>query len=215
MRRILSDTKKVDQNTLLLLHGESFIDSSYKNHVLTVNNATISSNSKFGKSIYMNGSGYQVYLDKTDFQLGSNDFTFDFWIKLISTGNNNIIVNMGTLNTWAYGYQITMGENGHEGLYFVWANKPSSVFIPVAYSALQSGFHHIAFVRKGTIMKAYLDGILASQSTIGTIPNAACSYFYIGSHTNGAGGANFYIDEFRFSNIARWTANFTPPAEPY
>ena len=26
---------------------------------------------------------------------------------------------------------------------------------------------------------------------------------------------NGMIDEFRISNIARWTSNFTPPARPY
>ena len=71
------------------------------------------------------------------------------------------------------------------------------------------GWFHFAITVSGTILRMFVNGVV-----IGTYP-------YYGENndptfTNSLlGNSTAKIDEIRISNIARWTANFTPPTEPY
>ena len=71
-------------------------------------------------------------------------------------------------------------------------------------------WHHLAVVKKDNLINVYIDGIAkVTNVPWAYVPNSAWTNSAIGSYNYG------YIDEFRFSNKARWTSNFTPPTEPY
>lgn len=86
----------------------------------------------------------------------------------------------------------------------------------VMFSVTVGEWVHWAVVRSGTSLKSYKNGTLFSSQTLsgsildGNVPMAigmqrdADRKYFIG-----------YIDEFRISNIARWTDDFTPSTEPY
>lgn len=214
-RRILSGKSKPDANTLLLLNCNNFKDSSIYNREILNGNTSLSDNGKFGKCLNLDGAGYKLRTPMTPFNFGSGDFTFDFWFKLKSSKSNAVLVNAGTINTWRYGYQISLDDPGRESILLVFAPNPSAIRIEVSYDKLKEGFNHIAFTKQGSTMYAFYNGVKMSDLNASSIPNSIEPYLSIGSHSNGDGGMDCYIDEFRISNIARWTSNFTPPTKPY
>ena len=81
-----------------------------------------------------------------------------------------------------------------------------------------TGWHHVAFVRTGNILRLFIDGTqeggdVAFSGTVNDSTNAfgvACLGELTTLTWNGS------LDEFRLSvGVARWTANFTPPTSPY
>ena len=71
-------------------------------------------------------------------------------------------------------------------------------------------WHHLAVVKKDNLINVYIDGIVKVANVPWSYaPNSGWTNSAIGSYNYG------YIDEFRFSNIARWTTNFTPPTAAY
>jgi hypothetical protein len=71
-------------------------------------------------------------------------------------------------------------------------------------------WYHMALVRSGSTLTAYFDGnSIGSTTFTGTIGNVGgnCYIGYWPQFNDVFGG---YQDEIRWSNIARYTANFTP-----
>jgi len=70
-------------------------------------------------------------------------------------------------------------------------------------------------VRSGGLWTLYVNGVnIASTSTSYTFGNNSAP-FYIGNWANKNAPWQGYIDEFRVSTVARYTANFTPPTAPF
>jgi len=80
---------------------------------------------------------------------------------------------------------------------------------------IENAWQHVAFVRQGTSIKGYLDGVLClSGSCSSSIATFSGQTFRIGNYGN-ASMYRGYMDEFRLSDTARWTTDFTPPDAPY
>ena len=83
-----------------------------------------------------------------------------------------------------------------------------------------SAWHHIAVTRSSGTVRMFIDG-----TVLGTTLSESAINYLVGANrpavggsgvTEGAEGIAGYIDEIRVSKgIARWTANFTPPAAAY
>ena len=199
----------MSDHTLLLLHGESLEDSSIYNVPLSGTGVTVSSNkSKFGgKSLYFNGNGE---LRSKNFNLKSHDFTFDWWEYIPSDAN---------YSNWRCPFAASSGPD------FVWAynNSGIALYMQPSYSGTLIGKHkrdiwvHRAFVRHGDMLYAYENGTKVwSGGYSGDVPMVSPSYeFRVGGRISPSQGFLGYIDEFRISDIARWTSNFTPPDKPY
>jgi len=94
----------------------------------------------------------------------------------------------------------------------------TNVLRGVAWIPSLDTWYHLALVRQGQYTSFYQDGVLVTTFDFGTTQN-------LNGGTNGVrlgrgwtGTSHFlgYIDEFRISKgIARWTVDFTPPAEAY
>jgi hypothetical protein len=80
-----------------------------------------------------------------------------------------------------------------------------------------NNWYHVAIVRNVNTWTMYINGNQEAQGTFaGSLDGGATKNIY--TNQNGAGGAvwyNGYIDELRVSNIARYTANFTPQLTPF
>ena len=172
--------------------------------------------SKFGgASGYFDGTGDYISMpDHADFDFGTGGFTVDFWVR-------------GDKNPWAtFDGLIALGTYGVAQVgaleYQPWcinwetSGNTSSTGIGDNWMPAYGVWQHVAFVREpgGTAFKLYIDGVFK-----GSVNVAADSTFnldssiWIGRVQDWYG--KFYIDEFRISNIARWTANFTPPTSEY
>ena len=74
-------------------------------------------------------------------------------------------------------------------------------------------WYHVALVRNGTSLNVYRDGI-SIISVTNSIDFDNTGNLHIGS-SDGSGYFTGYMDEFRISNIARYTADFTEPTEAF
>lgn len=200
-----------------MLHNDDvgLTDSSPTPKTITkVGNAARSSTqAKFGGfSAAFDGSGDQLTTpDNGAFDIGTGDFTLDFWLFLNSTAAFQEIIgsSAGTAD-WISLYRDTGGG----GQYIL--RLQNTLFSgPLALDT--TSWHHIAITRSGTSLKFFIDGTasggphtssdnitLGGTLTIGQAPGV------------GAGDLNGYIDELRIVvGLAVWTANFTPPSAAY
>lgn len=202
----------MSDHTLLLLHGETLTDAS-NNHVpLTNNGVTVSSaQSKFGgKSLYFNGASNILY-DSSKTHLDKlSSFTIDWW-EFCENGAASRFSN--SWNQWGSLLIGYLGTGIYAGSEFgAWSLIANANMISVTLGQ----WVHWAFVKDGNVAKLYRNGkLFASAGMSGNVwaggGQATIGGYYTGSPDYFRG----YIDEFRISDIARWTSDFTPPDKPY
>lgn len=200
--------------TLLLLHGEAFEDSSAYSRDISNSGATISSSQKkFGESsLYFDGNSKILVSDPIDF--GNNDFTIDWWEYCTGTPGTRFSNAWTPGSTWG---GLLIGFSGNSIYASSRTNEWDLINSAQIMSVTLNQWVHWAIVRNGNTLKSYRNG-----SEYGSVSINGAPYFYsdepmvIGSYREQDQNPFYgYIDEFRISNVARWTSNFTPPIEPY
>lgn len=200
---------EVDKNTVSLLHFDDvFKDETGK--VWTTNgNPTISATqSKVGgKSLYLDGSSYLITENNTDFDFGNGDFTIDWWEYRTTSSISSVY----TRNNSVLGGSLVVGQyNGGNIVYYMSSDGSSwNIANRVTMgTAILNEWTHYALVRKGTSIMAFQNGVLKS-----TITSNASILKGLSTPLIGYDASNYYkgyIDEFRISNVARWTDVFNP-----
>ena len=203
----------IDDNTLLLLHGEDFSDSSGNEVSITNNGVTVSTTqSKFGeKSLYFDGS--TSYLKITELIPTNGDFTVDWWEYC--TGNSATRFAQ-SINGGCGG--LCVGGGYDNNILYVSASGTTWDIVNGldAFNTTLNNWVHWAVVRNGDIWTIYRNGTKYASTTNSGIIYSNGSGLIIGSFLYDANHYFCgYIDELRVSNVARWTENFTPPNEPY
>lgn len=219
-----------DANVKLLLHFDgNFTDSSSAGHNGTANGgaATSTTQKKFGsQAVALDGTGdYVTVASHADFTPGAGNFTFECWLFLtaLPTGVGADASALWSTAGGAAAFQavgILIESTDHLTIYSsangtTWGINNAT---DLGATGISTGaWNHIAVVRSGTTVTGYVNGTSVGSGTMsGT--TMASSTIYIGGdwqNTAGSGGINGYMDEVRYSNIARWTANFTPDAAAY
>lgn len=213
-----------DANTKLLLHmdgahlGTSFIDSSSVPKTVTANGNVLTSTSdkKFGTAqANFDGTGdYLSLADHADWTPGG-DFTIDFWAKTALLGATRFYFCHFTDANNRY---FLSASSAGAATFSVISAGVTIVTMTSAAGVIPNNdgiYHHIAVVRNGNDWRIYVDGVSVANTTdADAIPNFT-NQFRIGVDHAAANGMAGAIDEFRFSHVARWTANFTPPDMPY
>ena len=179
---------------------------------------------KFGTaSLLLDGdSDYISTPDHADFDVGSGDFTIDFWVRfnaLPGAGGYAALYSQRT--TSSSNNAMTLWYSGNDKWSFSYSTDGSS-YLNIegltTHTPSLNTWYHIACVRNGSNLDIYIDGSKQTTKTIsGTIYNSTATPL-IGAANPGTpiSFLNGWIDEFRFSKgIARWTANFTPQSEEY
>lgn len=232
--KAVTNTGTIDTYTKLLLHmdgvnnGTTFTDEIGKAVTRVGAPVTKIDIKKFGSaSGYFNGTtDYLRLADSADWAFGSGDFTIDCWVRFNSLSKSFYpVFSQGTDTTTTFNYVL-----------FGWGRSGSllsftcfSAGTPLArYSAFWepavNTWYHLAVVRNGTSLKMFVDGTELSATVTTPIASSSlpdyASVMAIGQLTPVVSGyAAFFdghIDEYRLSKgIARWTANFTPPAYQY
>jgi YD repeat-containing protein len=213
----------------LLLHGDgidgvtAFADSSSNpKPVIAGGNARISTGqSRFGgSSLYFDGVRDYVTLPATpSLAMNASDFTIEMWVyRLGSNANSSRLWNPDGdypsdvyLGIDASGNLVSYGSSG--GL--SWDRWAFASGIPVPTGI----WKHLALVRSGGTVTLYLDGVGTVMTTsLGTTALFDANYPHaIGGQSRDLDrGLNGYIDDFRITKgLARYTANFTPPAQVF
>lgn len=212
-----------DAFTSLLLHFNSIGggDSSSDNHTIAfVHGATVSpvvSPGVFGQAELLAGS-YPAISYSSAIDVGTaSDFTIEFWFNLPSVSGAQ------TLCAYSADYHFGVLANGANLGYYAGSNGTSSPGFDVLTGATGSTtitantWHHVAVVRQGTTYNMYVDGALDFTHTNATAIVTRADSFRFGQWGSGGINANngTMFDEFRFSNIARYTSGFTVPSSPF
>src|SRR4029077_11528460 len=147
----------------------------------------------------------------------SGDFTIDFWFAYGNVTSVGDIVGKRT-GSPGFGPWLFLQNNTQIGFY---ASSDGATW-DIANGVVAAGpgianqtWYHFAAVKQGNTWKFYVNGGLQA-ATVTTSAQMVKNGAPL--RVGGFSGAfyNGYIDELRISNgIARWTANFTPPNQPY
>lgn len=224
-----------DANTKLLLHmggADSATvteDSSAIGHTPTfVGTAQLdTAQSKFGTtSLLLDGnSDYLTIPHHSDFDLGTNDFTFDTWIRLgsgIDTSIDDVrrLLSHGYAGTDNGAWSFAVGHHSAWGtgkrINFV-TNISGSVYnySSDAFTMDVGVWYHVAVVQDSNTLRFFLDGV--AKGTLAFSDNLVLTAIvYVGQVGNGTEYFDGWIDELRLVNgTAKWTTDFTPPTVPY
>lgn len=226
-----------DTDTKLMLHtngadaSTTFTDSSTTaNTVTAVGNAQIdTAQSKFGgASGLFDGTGdYLTVPDSANWAFGSGAFTIDFWVRFntVPAGFTALVTQFDAFNT-DRSWQI--GHTGSTNTFsFAVSNTGSSTAdaISASWSPSTATWYHIAIIRTGDSLKAFIDGTqVGSTYTLSAAYSLkdSAGLLVVGAQQS-SGGSNTYqffhdgwIEELRIvKGTAVWTSNFTPPSAEY
>lgn len=151
----------------------------------------------------------------TDFQFGSGDFTIDFWACVNGSARMGILGFAHVVDTTYPDLNIEVTDLTHIKAEIYVGN---GLVIRITSQAFSSGaFHHFAFIRTSNNFYLSVDGVLSAPNAYaGSLDYDALHSVTIGYQIDSIFTFNGWLDEVRISKgIARWTNNFTPPANEY
>ena len=199
-------------NTSLLVSGTdaSIIDKSQVNNLQLVGNTTGSTTQvKFTdtKSMYFDGAG--DYIDTDIIAIDTDDFTLECWVYVTSNSANQVICDTrptSTDNTTGFNVQYQTTNRFYVGSFNIG-------YISGSTSRSLNTWYHIAITRSGNTMTLWVNG--QSDGTYSHSTNLTSTDLRIGTNRSAASVFNGYVQDFRITKgLARYTATFTPPAEP-
>lgn len=212
-------------NTVLLINSTNsgIIDQTSKNNIATWGTSVSTTQNKFGgSSMVFNGTSNYLYLPKTDILRPIGAFTYECWVyPLVQLSGTGIF--SGDYPTVGQPIPIAVygGTGGGGG---TGSTLNAGFYSGAAWTEINSStsltlntWQHLAVTYDGTTLRLFLNGVIIASSAISWTSYAFQSGFYIGRRwdTTGTPYFNGYIDEFRVSKFARYTANFTPPAQKF
>lgn len=213
-------------NALVLMHfdgtnGSTSFPDVYGHTTSFNGGAQISTaQSEFGgASALFNGTNSNVTVTPSsgDLNFGTGDFTVEFWFRYTGTGNPpNFPCMVGNNNaTWSPGaVAINCNTTSNPNKVQVGVNDYGNPPLLISTTTISPNtWYALAFVRHGNTFYLFINGNLDNSNTFtGNINMANNGLMNIGN--DGWDGANGYftgyIDELRVSNVARYTANYTP-----
>jgi len=159
-------------------------------------------------SVYFEGDNY-LDVGTTGTDIGSGDFTVEFWINTTDTAGTIFIPTSGTGSAW-WGVVLVSSD-------LCWNDANTTNKWTVDASGIIDGaWHHVAIVRDSGTVSVYFDGVSQSAKS-GSFSDSA-NY----SGNNGLRVAYGTLGYFRgyLSNVrvvsgtAIYTSAFTPPTSP-
>lgn len=172
--------------------------------------------SKFGgSSMKLNGSTDYFQTPANDAFAFPGDFTIEFWALKSANGSNgyDTALTTDTSNGSASnGWFVELSTSRGFGMWY----SSSSVIQASAASPNDGLWHHWAVTRSGSTVRAFQDGVLLASSTSSAAILANGPFGVGGSQNLYQYRFNGYIDDLRITKgVARYTANFTPPAASF
>jgi hypothetical protein len=200
--------------------GTSFIDESSTTKVITrLGSPTIRTDqSQFGGSSGLfNGNNDYLTIAGAAMAVGSSNFTIECWVRMLSFGT-------GIRSFW--GHRASSGVVGgalltHTGgsirLYiarnaFSWQVQDVAPGLTLSLNT----WHHVALVRDGSVIRTFLDGVAGGTvSLVESLIHTSGDFSLMAGSAGGTQNLHAYIDDFRFTRAARYTASFSVPAAAF
>ena len=207
-------------NTSLLLNytNAGILDNAMMNDLETVGNAQISTSvKKYGTgSMYFDGTGdYLLAAPSENYQLGTGDFTIEFWINASASGSYNQVVGTYNVNHDSGAWRVGNRFNSLNQVYFARGTGSGVNEFTASVNVNDGSWHHVAVVRSSGTVTIYVDGTSsASASITGTC--SSTNQLRVGYNPRDTAYVTGYIDDLRITKgVARYTANFTPPTAAF
>jgi hypothetical protein len=206
----------------------TFYDSSSNGRTVTNNvgssSVTVSTaNVRYGSGSITTGTGYLTMTPTSTTTIGlSNNFTIEFWFlpngvqgSWVGFCGNYMDAGYGSRSSWAIGYD---GNGTGISCSCAFGTSAGSYVGTSTATVTNNVWHHLAFVRSGSVFTMYIDGISISSFTDSRAIYDGGSNLEIGSYIQGGYRFNGWMDDFRITKgVARYTAAFNtslPPACP-
>jgi choice-of-anchor C domain-containing protein len=152
--------------------GEGSGRDSVDDNNATLMNAISFTNGKVGQAFDFNGTDSQISFGNTVGNFGTDDFSVEFWIKTTATAHESVIEKWPRCG-YASMWEIRIGGpspfSGPGRLEAVTESDTAGNDVNAISSgrAINDGsFHHVAFVRRGTTLAFYIDGVLDVATNI-------------------------------------------------
>ena len=191
-----------------------FTDGTGKTVTVSGNTVISTTVKKYGAgSGYFDGAGDYLTLDgSSGLAFDTGDFTIEFWFRSESLASAAVIFDWRDVNGF-YPY-LDISTSGILGYYV------NNAYRITGTAALKTGaWYHISVCRASGVTKLFVNGTQDGSSwTDSTALSVGASRPAIFSNgiTLGTFCVNGYIDDLRITKgIARYTATFTPPREPF
>jgi hypothetical protein len=223
--------ENITGNVLLLKmdgadNGTTFTDSSPRNLTVSTsaegNTATTSTSQiRFGSSSgYFDGGAWLTVADNAALHLSNVDFTIEGWFYPARNYPASVLWSHRSYGS-QYGGALLYADSSGE-LRYVVANADASNWQTVGDPSTgltwsTNQWQHIALVRTGNTLTAYLNGVAGTPITISGAIGSNGDFAVAGgaSHENIGQAFEGYLDEFKITRgTALYTANFTPPQLP-
>jgi hypothetical protein len=195
-------------------------DETGKVVVETVGNAKVSTSVvKYGStSMSFDGNGdWLVIPDDPNINLGSGDFTLEFWVYFNVVNAEMALISKGWTSSVNFAsYLIYMTNAG--SVRFLSSSNGSGWDIAnekVITQAIAQTWTHIAVTRSGSTFRAFVNGVINDSFTFtstAALLNSSAQKLLIGGRDQGNNTMNGNLQDLRITKgRARYTANFTPP----
>lgn len=209
----------------LLLHMDGFNNatkfkdnSKYNHSSSAVGNAKISTDdTKFGLgSLYVDGNGDYLSVGASDDFYFDGDFTIECWINIsaYAAGTLSLIAaKRGGANEIEFRIPI-----GIRYASFVFWNASNDGFVVNGTSTIGlNEWYHVAVTKSGTSYKIYVNGILENELISNEVPDRTIAVLGIGGYSgiNSDRYFNGYMDDFRITNVARYSESFAVDDRPF
>lgn len=158
-------------------------------------------------------------VDNAGFEFGAGNFTLDCRVRFNALPVGGVFfvskyTTTGAQRCFYWGYD----EPSSSMVFRYSTDGSSSTLLDQGWAPSTDTWYHVAVVRNGGNLLMFVDGtqLGAGDAIAGTLFDGTAA-LNIGAFNSVTGGwVDGWLDEVRVSKgIARWTANFTPPTEPY
>jgi hypothetical protein len=175
---------------------------------ITVNGtaAISATQSKFGgSSIAFSGANgtYLGLASNTDFGFGTGDFTIEGWFYKTVVATQYLFDTRTTLNE----NSVAVQSNG-SGTVRLFLN--GSLVLTSSNAHTNNAWNHVAICRASGVTRFFINGVVSTATYTDATNYGTTKPLVVGAQFNGTTAFAGYIDDFRVSNTARYTATFTP-----
>jgi hypothetical protein len=188
-------------------------------HTITPSgNARISTTQvKFGTGSYTSNSlaGFVRVTPFSNFAFGTRDFTIEFWYYPTSITTSVTVMGFRPQSTEG-AYPTILASFGTTGTIALYSSA-STRLISAVNALTINQWNSVALVRNSGNTRIYINGNQSGNTLVDPVNYQAGSCI-IGANDfqqTGSFPVTGFLDEIRFSNIARYTANYTPATQPF
>jgi hypothetical protein len=207
-------------NTKMLLHFNSNFTDATGRHTITASGVTAQSS-----TATFSANGYLSTPYHADWNFGSDNFTVEGWVYITSLDAVSQMAvlfgqyenNAQPINGWVVYFETTGAISAWVGITGKALTVDDFYYVTTGGSTVNiNAWNHVAFVRNGTELALYLNGMKKAATTmpVGFTAHTSTLPLTIGAY-NTTGYHRFqqtaHMDEIRITKgVARYTTDFTP-----